>query len=165
MKIIITIIAVFYWTFTHSQSNIFKAQIFAEDSSLLVGGAIIFPLTKDTLAIGSSNTAVIKLNNLNNRIFYFVWFGLKSKVFRFTNNETSSDTQKIYVPDTLFYQEFEKKLTCPICLKSKQVIPITYGKPSLKTIQEANLGKCRLGGCIVGWYSPRYYCKLDDFEF
>ena len=165
MKTILTIITLFSWTFTYSQNNTFKAQIFIEESSVVSGGVVIFPLTKDTIAIGSSDTAMIDLSSPNNRIFYFLWSGWKSKVFRFDKNNPSNDIKKVYVPDTIFYRHYEEKKTCPICLKSKHVIPIKYGMPTKKMFGQAKHGKFRLGGCIINEDNPKFYCKSDNFEF
>jgi hypothetical protein len=165
MKTILTFLTFFAWSFCYSQSNQFKAQIFIEDSLPASGGMVIFPLTKDTVPIGSNDTALINLNNPNHRIFYFLWSGWKSKIFRFNTNETSDEINKIIVPDTLFYQQFEEKNTCPVCLKTKSVIPVIYGMPTRKMFRNTKSGKYRLGGCIITQDNPKYYCKADDFEF
>lgn len=63
-------------------------------------------------------------------------------------------------PDTAY-----RKLLCPVCKDHKNVISIVYGKPTKSTIEKAERGECRLGGCIVGPNSPKYYCKKDEKEF
>lgn len=165
MKILLTIIILFTWKLPYSQTNKFKGQIFINDSSLVSGGMIIFPLLNDTLKIDNSDTAIIDLNNSSNRMFYFLWSGWKSRIFRFNTNETSAGIKKISVPDTIFYRQFEEKHICPICLKSKPVIPIKYGMPTLKMLRQVKHEKFRLGGCLINDYNPKFYCKLDSFEF
>lgn len=165
MKTVLTILILFTWTFSFAQSEKYKAQLFVEDSLQVSGGVIIFPLKKDTSTIDISDIAVIDLNRPENRVFYFLWSGWKSRIFRFDTNQTSFDVKKVLVPDTLFYRQFVEKHICPICLKSKTLIPIKYGMPTEKMFRHSNKGKFRLGGCVVNADSPQLYCKLDDFEF
>jgi len=165
MKTVFTIFFLSAWTFSFAQSNKFKAQLFVEDSSQVSGGVIIFPLKRDTSTIDNSDIAIIDLSKPENRVFYFLWSGWKSKVFRFDTNQTSFEVKKVWVPDTVFYRQFEEKHICPICLKSKPLIPIKYGMPTKKMLRQAKNGEFRLGGCMISVDSPKLYCKLDDFEF
>lgn len=165
MRILIFILIFISSTVCYSQSDKFKAQLYIEDTTVVAGGAVIFPLTKDTIIIKYSDTVtIVDLNNLNHRLFYFMWSDLVSKVFRFENNIASDTIQKINLPDTLFYSHFEEKHICPICLKSKYLIPISYGLPLPKQFKLADKGKLRLGGCVYD-FEKKYYCKKDDFEF
>lgn len=165
MKTLSTILFIFTWTFSNAQTDKFKAQLFVEDSSKVSGGVVVFPLIRDTSQIDNSDIAIIDLSKPENRVFYFLWSGWKSKVFRFDTNQTSFEVKKIIVPDTLFYRQFEEKHICPICLKSKTLIPITYGMPTKKMTIQAKKGKFRLGGCIISVDNPQLYCREDDFEF
>lgn len=165
MKTLLTITILFIWKFVSGQSDTFRAQIFVDDSLLVSGGLVVFPLTKDTLKINQSDTAIINLNESKARVFYFLWSGWKSKIFRLASNITSNGIKKVNVPDTTFYKQFEEDYVCPICLKSKYLIPIIYGVPLLKQMKKADRGKIRLGGCIITEFNPKYYCRLDDFEF
>ncbi|HAT69966.1 hypothetical protein [Croceibacter atlanticus] len=54
---------------------------------------------------------------------------------------------------------------CPKCDSNKDVIPISYGKPTPKGFKESDEGKIKLGGCIIYANSPKWYCKKDDIEF
>jgi hypothetical protein len=165
MKTLIIILLFITPTACYSQSDKFKAQLYIQDTIAVGGGALIFPLTSDTVNIKYSDTVtVIDLNNSNHRLFYFMWSGWVSKVFRFDNNITSSIVQKVNLPDTIFYKHFEEERICPICLKSKYLIPISYGLPLPKQFKLADKGKLRLGGCVYE-FEKKYYCKKDDFEF
>jgi hypothetical protein len=165
MKAFFVIITLLTCTISYSQNQKFKAQVFIGDSSLVSGGVVIFPLTKDTLEIGNSDSAIIDLNNFENRVFYFLWSGWKSKVFRFDDNNYSNDFTKVYVPDTIFYRIYEEIHICPICLKSKNVIPIKYGMPTQRMLVQAKHKKIRLEGCLKTEEIAKFYCKVDDFEF
>ena len=165
MKTLFTITLFLIQTLSHAQNNEFKGHLYIEDSLLVSGGIIIFPLTKDTLQIENSDTAIIDLNNSKHRVFYFLWSGWKSKIFRFDSNQSPLNIQKINVPDYQFYKKFEEKKVCPICLKSEFLIPLIYGMPTKKMMKEAKRGKFAIAGCIIHENSPKYYCKLDHFEF
>ena len=47
---------------------------------------------------------------------------------------------------------------CPSC-NSEQVVPIVYGFPSPKLIEEADKGLVVLGGCVVDAKNPKWKCK------
>jgi len=165
MRTLLTILLFIISTTCFSQGDKFKAQLYIQDTIGVAGGAVIFPLTSDTINIKYSDTVtIIDLNNLNHRLFYFMWSGLVSKVFRFDTNNTSSNIQKVNLPDTIFFKHFEEERVCPICLKSKYLIPISYGLPLPKQFKLADKGKLRLGGCVYE-IEKKYYCKKDDFEF
>ena len=51
----------------------------------------------------------------------------------------------------------EGKRRCPTC-NSEQVIPIVYGFPSSKLIEEADKGLAALGGCVVDANNPKWKC-------
>lgn len=53
---------------------------------------------------------------------------------------------------------------CPDC-GSKNVIGIVYGMPSYELFQEAEQGKVKLGGCVVGFDDPEYACKDCGHEW
>ncbi|MGD1847556.1 MAG: carboxypeptidase-like regulatory domain-containing protein [Salibacteraceae bacterium] len=55
--------------------------------------------------------------------------------------------------------------TCPVCQKSDQVIPIVFGYPGKKLMKYANKGKVMLGGCMVSYCDPNWYCKRDQTRF
>lgn len=59
-----------------------------------------------------------------------------------------------------------KRVICPNC-KSNNIIPIVYGYPTLKTWEEAEKGKLKLGGCeiLIGCEQPDLYCKECKFEW
>jgi hypothetical protein len=54
---------------------------------------------------------------------------------------------------------------CPKCRSNKNVTKIVYGYPNDKLMKEADEGKIRLGGCMVGTCNHKYYCKKDNLEF
>jgi len=53
---------------------------------------------------------------------------------------------------------------CPKC-KSKKVVPIVYGLPSMELFEEANREEVALGGCTVMDGQPEWHCKACDHEF
>lgn len=57
-----------------------------------------------------------------------------------------------------------KNPCCPKC-KSKQVIPIQYGLPTLEQVQMARKGKLKDGGCEVEMGSPDWHCKNCRHEW
>ena len=53
----------------------------------------------------------------------------------------------------------------PVCVEGHRngIIPIVYGfVTDDKTIQRAKRGEIKLGGCLVAYCHPRYYCPLHD---
>jgi hypothetical protein len=163
VKISLIIVALVLSTISYSQSHTFKAQLYIYDSLVVSGGVIIFPLTNDTVKIGNSDTAVIDLTDAQKRVFYFLWSGWKSKIYRFDTDSFSSDVQKVMVPDRAYYDHFEKRRICPLCMKSKYLTPIVYGMPDPKLMNKAKHGKVILGGCVGG--AEHYFCDLDNFQF
>jgi len=47
---------------------------------------------------------------------------------------------------------------CPKC-DSSEVVPFVYGLPLNGIFEEVDEGKFVLGGCIIGSWSPAWYCK------
>lgn len=58
-----------------------------------------------------------------------------------------------------------KAHACPYCGESDQVIPVFYGYPSHELFMMAERGEVYLGGCPIGGYNPRFFCKRDNTEF
>ncbi|EMR01571.1 hypothetical protein ADICEAN_03308 [Cesiribacter andamanensis AMV16] len=54
---------------------------------------------------------------------------------------------------------------CHICKKQDEVIPIAYGLPMNSTFRRAKKGKVYLGGCVVTYCDPNWYCKRDKIVF
>jgi hypothetical protein len=165
IKTITLAIAICCFKLTIAQSDKFRAIIVVEDSIIAHGSHVIFPLLKDTIKIGDNNIAIIDLSNPKNRLFYFTWTGWNSKIFRFDSDSASDEIRKVKVPDTSFYRQFQQKNICPVCLKSRFLIPIVYSFPTEKMFNKAKRNKLRLGGCIIYCYSAKFYCKKDNFEF
>jgi len=57
------------------------------------------------------------------------------------------------------------KKKCPRCRKNDEVIPILYGEPTQEAMEDINRGLRAMGGCIVDFDSPNWYCKRDELEF
>ena len=55
---------------------------------------------------------------------------------------------------------------CPKC-KSNNVIPIMYGYPAPSVMDEAEMGKIKLGGCVVCFFGvqPERFCKDCEYEW
>jgi rubrerythrin len=51
---------------------------------------------------------------------------------------------------------------CPRCRAEIVPVPIVYGYPSPELFLEADAGKVKLGGCIVGDESPDFACPACD---
>ena len=58
-----------------------------------------------------------------------------------------------------------KNMTCPVCNKKDEVVPVVYGMPTEKTMREADQGKVKLGGCVISGCDPKWYCKRDETWF
>jgi len=54
-------------------------------------------------------------------------------------------------------------MTCPDC--SSDMIPIGYGLPGPKAIEEWKKGKLILGGCEFDEASPNWHCPKCDKNF
>lgn len=74
--------------------------------------------------------------------------------------EWESKTTKVRIPGRR-----SKAHVCPYCGESDEVIPVFYGYPSDETFRMAERGEVYLGGCAIGGYNPRFYCKRDSTEF
>lgn len=57
-----------------------------------------------------------------------------------------------------------KKILCPNC-QSEKIIPIHYGLPNLKGLEQAGKGEIKLGGCCVSPKNPNWHCKNCGKEF
>ena len=55
-------------------------------------------------------------------------------------------------------------LKCPAC-KSKHVIPIVYGMPTVEAHRQVEQGKIKLGGCVLSADNPNYYCRNCHHEW
>ncbi len=165
MKTLLTVFCFFTLFSAVAQSSVFKGCIYLEDSVTVSNGFVVFPLTKDTVFTDKSGIISFELTNPKYRLCYFTWMGLKSKIFRFTSIEAPVSIQKVFVPDTAFYRPFYEKHVCPVCLKSKYVIPIVYGYPSPKMFKRFKKKRIMLGGCIIQEYQPEFFCRRDEFEF
>ncbi len=53
---------------------------------------------------------------------------------------------------------------CPLGV-SDEVIPILYGKPSLKASKAAEKGEVYLGGCAVSDCDPTFHCTKHSISF
>lgn len=56
------------------------------------------------------------------------------------------------------------KLSCPNC-HSTNVIPIAYGYPEPKLLEDSSQGKVALGGCNVDEDSPEWECQACKESF
>jgi hypothetical protein len=54
----------------------------------------------------------------------------------------------------------------PKCLDGHKdnIVPISYGLPTVKAMKRAKKGTIFLGGCIVPYCAPKFYCKLHKRE-
>lgn len=49
-------------------------------------------------------------------------------------------------------------VVCPRCRAEIQPVPIVYGYPAPEAMREADAGRIRLGGCMIGDESPEFEC-------
>ena len=70
-------------------------------------------------------------------------------------------TVKIVLPPPCEYDKRRNNMTCPICSKKDQVVPILYGLPIGKLHQK----KFYYAGCIITFCDPNWYCKRDKHKF
>jgi len=147
------------------QTSKFRAIVMMDDSLQLNIGEIIFPLSKDTMYVDTSGIIHIDLTKENHRVFYYAWGEEQSRIYRFPKATVADTLVTIRVPDYQYYADFVARKKCPVCLSGRHVVPILYGYPSPKMFRKSDAGKISLGGCILSEYSPRLYCKKDDFRF
>lgn len=57
------------------------------------------------------------------------------------------------------------KKKCLKCGISGHVVPIYYGMPNEKAIQEYYDGNAVLGGCSIEIDAAKYHCKRCEFEW
>lgn len=55
-------------------------------------------------------------------------------------------------------------IPCPQC-GSEDVVEIVYGYPTEETLERAEAGEVRLGGCVVGHCDPNRYCNNCGHEW
>ena len=55
-------------------------------------------------------------------------------------------------------------IRCPQC-GSEDVIGIVYGYPTEETLERAEAGEVRLGGCVVGYCDPNKYCEDCGYKW
>ena len=56
-------------------------------------------------------------------------------------------------------------MSCPVCNKKDEVIPVIYGMPGEKLMRKAEKGKVKLGGCVISGGDRKWYCKRDETWF
>lgn len=71
------------------------------------------------------------------------------------------------VLEVLLWVENEDNGYCMICpqCRAEKVIPIKYGEPSPKLVQDAENGKAWIGGCCATEDSPKWHCPTCGAEF
>jgi hypothetical protein len=53
---------------------------------------------------------------------------------------------------------------CPKC-GSNDIIPIKYGLPGPEMMEDSFAGKIKLGGCVIDFRNPDWYCKKCDYKW
>jgi len=164
-QIKLVLLFLFFGLITKGQNHVFSTKVVVPELGVVGGGVVIFPKTKDTLQMPDDGIVIVKLAAKENRLFYILWSGWKTQIFRFEKGQCDSGIFTAVVPDTSFYQKFYATKKCPVCLRSNPILPITYGMPTPKMFKKARKGKMYLGGCVIEENSPKFYCKRDEFEF
>jgi hypothetical protein len=149
-----------------------KVRLVVEDSMVVTGGLVIYPLQKDTVPIDrSTDIALLDLASINSKPFYFWWAGRKSKIFKANDFDTHKEILNISLPDTLieFYKEFQRKKVCPVCLQKKylkkyKVLGMPAGFSGTKRQTRANRKIIALA-CEPRPGGVQFYCEKDQFEF
>lgn len=165
IQIKLSILFLFIGLLSKGQNDVFRTKVVIPELGVVGGGVVIFPQKKDTVQMSEDGIVTVNLAAKENRLFYILWSGWKTQIFRYETGQCDSSLFTAIVPDTSFYQKFYAAKQCPICLRSKYVLPITYYLPTKKMFRKASRGKMYLGGCMVYDYSPHFYCKKDEFEF
>jgi hypothetical protein len=62
------------------------------------------------------------------------------------------------VPDNRSVSSSEEPKRCPACGDQIEPLPVVFGYPAHETFEEAEAGKIRLGGCVVGPDDPTLAC-------
>ncbi len=169
-RLLLTIFGLFSFATCFCQTGYLHGQIYDRHNSQGVR-YVSLRLLRTTLTTLSDSTGYFKIDSIP-----FGTYDLK--VYRegvgdttLTGLQITKDTIAdlfIGYPWTCRYTQPRNEVTentCPICHKEGRVIPIVYGKPARKLIQDSRLGKVRLGGCVIFGCEPHWYCKRDDYEF
>lgn len=135
------------------------------DGSSMSYGWLVFPLLKDKVMIDSTGQFQVDISDAKHRVFYLSNGDVNGKIFRVDSTWDLGKTYQTIIPDIPFYAHFRKSHVCPICLKSKNIIPVVYGLPGKSLLKKAEKGLVMLMGCIVPQNQDEYYCKTDDFYF
>jgi hypothetical protein len=165
MKFFATISFLIFSTTVFSQNKTFRGTILLTDSFSVQNGKVVFPIQSDTLIIDETGVAKINLTEPSNRVFYFLWAGWKSKLFRYETDNCDSAIVEVKIPEKIYYEEFHQKKACPICNDGKYLIPVVYGMPTKKMMRQADKLKIYLAGCIRPGYDIQFYCKKHQFDF
>jgi len=75
----------------------------------------------------------------------------------------TTDNIIAYPGPCLYAYPKKYKPSCPYG-HSNNIIPIVYGMPGPKLMEEARKGHVYLGGCIISDCDPHYYCKFHKLE-
>ena len=165
MRLIILSLTLLLSLSASSQKRIFKGYMAYPDGVVMGYGMLIFPFLNDKVLIDSTGHFQIDISDPKHRVFYLSTGDAKGRIFKVDSTWNLENTYQALVPDTSFYNHYRKTRTCPICLKSKNTIPVVYGLPNTSVQRKAKAGKVKHMWCIVPQYSSKYYCKTDDFYF
>ena len=78
-------------------------------------------------------------------------------------NDSVTNLKVIYPGPCKFVYGKDFKPVCPFN-HSDKIVKIVYGYPSKKMMKKAKKGLIHLGGCIIYYCDPKYYCTIHKTE-
>lgn len=167
MKFIVTIVFFLSGFNTYSQSGLVRILIKNYDTS---GTFIYVKLLRDTQVVAEGYQPFNA---------FFSYAKLEPGEYKLVGREIASgnkiqaeiiawpldttDNIIAYPGPCLYACPKNYKPSCPYG-HSNNIIPIVYGMPGPKLMEEARKGHVYLGGCIISECDPHYYCKIHKLE-
>jgi Carboxypeptidase regulatory-like domain len=164
MKLIVSIILVLSYLMSKAQTGVLEGRILTKMGSTVVEDAVVMILKNDNVIHSSKTNENGEFKILN------VPQGKYKVIIRLYDRETllteqteitNNKTTKLNAAFPKQCEGIEMKCTRG---HTDLLIPIQYGLPSTELIMEADMGKVRLGGCLVTHCDPKWYCKKHKIE-
>jgi Carboxypeptidase regulatory-like domain len=165
MKLIVSITFVLSCLMSKAQTGMLEGRILTKIGSAIIEDAVVLVL-KDDKVINSSKTnengefKIIKVPQGKYKVIirFYDREALLSEQIEIASNKTT----KLNGTFPNQCETIEKR--CPRG-HVDLLISIHYGLPSSELMTDANMGKVRLGGCIVTHCDPKWYCKKHRISF
>jgi len=172
---------------TFSIITVFFGILISFGQNGVINGKIIPEIPEEKKQIAENTKVILNIGNEEKIVFVdkdlnFTFRDLKSDTIRIRTEPKTfgqniiitgflepNETVEIKIPYSLSckYDKSVNNKTCPICKKSDEVIPISYGLiiEIAKKGEDKKGKEYRAGGCVVSECDPNWYCKRDDYEF